>query len=106
MNDKPYSVNHWGSHPDEGNDDCWTGWDFATLAEAEAEFNNPTFIAYTDFERGVAYIQMDGPDIYRVRKNPGFKPSPEPSDREWRREIAMEEGMLNGIDSYNDWMGY
>jgi hypothetical protein len=25
---------------------------------------------------------------------------------QWRREIAMEEGMLNGIDSYNDWMGY
>ena len=25
---------------------------------------------------------------------------------EWRREIAMEEGMLNGIDSYNDWMGW
>ena len=25
---------------------------------------------------------------------------------DWRREIAMEEGMLQGIDSYNDWMGY
>ena len=24
----------------------------------------------------------------------------------WRREIAMEEGRLNGIQSYNDWMGY
>ena len=23
---------------------------------------------------------------------------------EWRREIAREEGMLNGISSYNDWM--
>lgn len=27
-------------------------------------------------------------------------------DDDWRREIAREEGMLNGIDSYNDWMGY
>ncbi len=27
-------------------------------------------------------------------------------NREWRREIAMEEGRLNGIQSYNDWMGY
>ena len=26
--------------------------------------------------------------------------------RTWREEIAREEGMLNGIDSYNDWMGY
>lgn len=24
-------------------------------------------------------------------------------DREWRNEIAREEGMLNGIDSFNDW---
>lgn len=25
--------------------------------------------------------------------------------RSWAQEIAREEGMLNGIDSYNDWMG-
>ena len=24
---------------------------------------------------------------------------------DWRMAVAMEEGMLNGIDSYNDWMG-
>ena len=30
----------------------------------------------------------------------------EEEEREWRREIAREEGMLNGIDSYNDYMGY
>lgn len=28
------------------------------------------------------------------------------SFNEWRREIAMEEGILNGIESYNDWMGW
>lgn len=25
---------------------------------------------------------------------------------DWRKEIANEEGMLQGIDAYNDWMGY
>jgi hypothetical protein len=25
---------------------------------------------------------------------------------DWRKEIANEEGMLHGIDAYNDWMGY
>ena len=30
----------------------------------------------------------------------------EADNRAWREEIAREEGMLNGIDSYNDWMGY
>ncbi len=24
-------------------------------------------------------------------------------DAEWKKEIAREEGMLNGIDSFNDW---
>tara|TARA_A100001515_G_scaffold120294_1_gene103191 strand:+ start:462 stop:716 length:255 start_codon:yes stop_codon:yes gene_type:complete len=25
---------------------------------------------------------------------------------DWAREIAREEGALNGMESYNDWMGY
>ena len=29
-----FSVNLWESHPDEGNDDCDTGADFQTEAEA------------------------------------------------------------------------
>lgn len=28
------------------------------------------------------------------------------SDDEWRREQAMEAGMLHGIDAYNEIMGY
>ena len=24
----------------------------------------------------------------------------------WREEIAREEGMLHGVDAYNDWMGW
>jgi hypothetical protein len=30
----------------------------------------------------------------------------ERSSREWRKEIAMEEGMLHGVEAYNDAMGY
>lgn len=30
----------------------------------------------------------------------------EADNRRWREEIAREEGMLNGMASYNDWMGY
>jgi len=36
-----YAVNYWGSHPDLGNDDCWTGLDFATEAAAEEAFTKP-----------------------------------------------------------------
>ena len=31
-----YTVLEWGSHPHEGNDDCWQGSDFDTEEEAQA----------------------------------------------------------------------
>ena len=31
---------------------------------------------------------------------------PASHDKAWQREIAREEGMLQGIDAYNDHMGY
>jgi hypothetical protein len=94
---KPYSVNEWGSHPDEENDDCWTGEDFATREEAEAAF------AAGSEDLDTCYLELDGPDVYKVRKLRNPRPY---DDSEWRREIAREEGMLNGMESYNDWMGY
>ena len=47
MTDKQvWSVNFWGSHPGCGEDDCWTGLDFDTEAEARECFSaytgNPT----------------------------------------------------------------
>ena len=30
----------------------------------------------------------------------------EAEERRHRQEIALEEGMLHGVQSYNDWMGY
>jgi hypothetical protein len=106
MTNNTYAVNLWGSHPDDDNDDCWTGDDFPTLAEAEAVFADPApsfpFCKMAD----VAYVELDGPGCHKVRRNPSFVPTPDEGDEDWRREIAREEGMLNGIDSYNDWMGY
>jgi len=53
---------------------------------------------------GTAYIMIDGPDVNEVRKNPHFKARSRKSadDAEWRREQAMEAGMLHGCDAYND----
>ena len=92
-----YSVNEWGSHPEAGNDDCWTGSDFATLAEAEAAF------AVTPDDSSTCFVEIDGPGVNRVRK----VRDPAPVDRdEWRREIAREAGMLGGVHAYNEVMGY
>jgi hypothetical protein len=105
---KPFSVDHWGSHPDEENDDCYTGEDFDDLFLAlQAYFTDPS-------DRSVAYVEIDGLEdsdlrrlgIPRARKNPRFVPSPPSSNGEWQREQAMQAGMAFGVDGYNDIMGY
>jgi len=93
-----YSVNHWGSHPDDENDDCFTGWDFDTLDSAEQCFRK-------DPDSSVMYIELDGPDVNQVRKNPNYRPSRD-DDSEWQRERAMQAGMAFGCQGYNEEMGY
>jgi hypothetical protein len=99
MTDK-FEVTHWGSDPEAGNDDCWTGEDFDNFEAAKKAFDtDPT-------DTSVAYVMLDlGPALGQLmRKAPNFVPTDtEKEDAEWREDIAREEGMLNGIDSYNDW---
>lgn len=112
---KPYSVTVWGSNPDEtDNDDCWTGADFATNEEACNAFMST---ALGDFAKSVAhdddfaFVMVDGPDVHLVAANPRFDHKRAARQaaadaNEWRREIAMQDGMAFGVDAYNDAMGY
>lgn len=96
-----FSVLHWGSHPEKDNDDCWQGWDFDTLEEAEAKF------AETPTDTSTAFIELDGPGINKVRKNPSFNPRQQAlDDAEWRSEFAHQQGMGLGVDAYNEAMGW
>lgn len=101
-----YSVNFWCSNPEEQNDDCTTGVDFSTFAEAESFYNdpftNPDFARH--FQRCTAFIEMDGPDVNKNRSNPDYKPSK--NDDDWGREIAMQAGMMGGCNAFNDSYGY
>lgn len=116
MNDSnpTYSVNVWGSHPDDGNDDCWNGDDFASLAEAEAEFAKDPDCDSHDQYVELAVGTRDGRrmvdvESLKVRKVAGRKGSyigDTSDDDEWRREQAMQAGMGMGVDAYNDMMGY
>lgn len=93
----PFSVNYWGSHPDAGNDDCWTGEDFATEAEARACFEKGEIPAYA----GVAsteYLELQGPDVYAVKINPLFskkrrEKQQAQDDAEWRSEYETQMRM-------------
>lgn len=90
-----YAVNRWGSSPGE-NDDCWDGNDYPTLETALADYNGtqPTY---------AAWVEIDGPGIYRKRKNPDY--APPRLDDGWRKEMQREAGMLHGVQGWNDWEG-
>lgn len=73
-----WSVNIWGSHPDEGNDDCSTGADFDTEEEARACFADPTPffgpVFHNLFTNGRPFLELDGPagsDVLEVRQHQG-----------------------------------
>lgn len=94
----PYVVLGFGSHPDSESDDCYTGAEFATLAEAR-----DAFLGTNDCS--VAFIMLDGPDVNEIRANPNYRASRRSDDGEWRREFAMQNGMAFGCVGYNDAMG-
>ena len=96
-----YSVNYHGSHPDSDNDDCWTGSDFETLEQARIKFSETPD---TFYDGCTAYVELEGPGVQEIRANPTFQGIDDGSDQ--RRELAMEEGMLQGVHAYNEIMGY
>ena len=106
-----YSVNLWGSLPEEENDDCWTGADYATLAEAQTAVTALAVeFPHQDLSY-IAFIEIDGPDHYSVIPNPKFDKKHRDRERaqddaEWKRERAMQAGMAFGCDGYNDEMGF
>lgn len=114
-----YSVNLWGSDPNEENDDCWEGHDFKTEAEARAVFDaadpitamaegvpeerRDAFIG--EYRRDAVFIEIDGPGVNESRRLRRDRPR-RADDGEWRREHAMQEGMMGGCEAYNDAMGW
>lgn len=121
MNDptKPYTVTLWGSHPDNENDDCWTGDDYATEEAARAIFDaadpveamaadlpEPRRSAFIgEYHSDAVFAQLDGPGVNEVRRLRKDR-TRRSDDGEWRREIAMQAGMMGGCDAYNEAMGY
>jgi len=102
----PYSVNLWGSDPQEGNDDCNTGGDYATREEALAVYNNPWSDFNPTFSACTAYIEIDGPDVYDSRPNPDYAGPTCDDDSDWIEEMARQNGMAFGCQGYNDTYGW
>lgn len=104
-----HSVNLWGSHPTEGNDDCWAGCDFDSWDEAFEFYNDPwqdpQFAQHYKSCTAVIELLTEGSGEQITRDNPDYNPTQDTID-DWQREIAREAGMMGGCDAYNDAMGY
>lgn len=109
-----YCVQLWGSDPDEANDDCWEGHEVASETEAR-ELAAKVVAGELDWLQSpgdYVVIARRLPDVDGVRCFDPLEKRRIPGRRakvdrdEWRREIAREEGMLGGVDAYNDWSGY
>ena len=110
-----WSVNFWGSEPGT-NDDCWTGFDFKTEAEARAAYSDPKKLKEDSYcpLQDAAWIELalgtrGGTGVLTARTidskpNPDYEPPVDTDD--WRQEPAMQAGMAFGCDGYNDMMGY
>jgi hypothetical protein len=75
--------------------------EFDTIEEARQAYDNPEslqeFVLHLDDS---ILIHMEGPDVMQARAL-----HPKMSD-DWRREIAMQEGMMGGCNAYNEAMGW
>jgi hypothetical protein len=130
---KPHIVLFWGSHPDQDNDDCWTGHDFATLAEAQEHLANPWDVKWYTPEYGfgtdqtpeqilaqkiqmyrdsTAFFELDSPELPEtiIQANPDYDARQaarrrQSDDAAERSEYAMQQGMGLGVNAYNEARG-
>jgi len=115
-----FYVNLWGSHPDEENDDCWTGVRFDTLDAAKQAASNPATFPWPSHcsSHDTAALQVTIEDEHTsaveevlVVMNPAFRPDPEAAEERsgragpWRREMQREDAMLYGVEGWNQWEG-
>lgn len=99
-----FSVDEWGSHPDENNDDCWTGEEFPTLEEARAAYDTLT---KGELDKHTAFVILSGEGVViAIFKNPKFKPSQKDGvDELWRQESQNQAAMEHGVQGWNDYEG-
>lgn len=95
-----YEVSFWKG------DNCLYDKDFNTKTEAWAEYKatcSDSNIEYVEIAE-VLSEQGGNKKLREIEKR--FNPTYKPESYDWKREIAMEAGMLHGVDAYNEVMGW
>lgn len=105
-----YGILVKGSHLNSGEDDIFTGANYSTREEADRVFEalergDYEAAGYKGTYPGCRIYLLEDDVLIRASNIPG-KRTETTDDSEWRREIAMEAGMLHGVDAYNEVMGW
>lgn len=102
---------------EQGEELCYTGFNstqemLVWLAGAGDIGDCTCLVGEWEVDDAGSKYNFDGEDVHAGDSWEQFKAEhaehrleAEEDSRRWREAIAREEGMLNGIDSYNDWMG-
>lgn len=103
-----YKVEVWGTHRNAGFDDCVTGADCDTLAEAEEWFEKFQKAQWLSTCCHFVILNSDGQLLKEAAKP--WKGTPQDpamdDDAEDRAEFARMQGMAHGVDAYNEAMGW
>jgi hypothetical protein len=100
-----YCVEEWETDPSNDEDDCNIGYCYATEAEARRDF----------IRENSVWLRLVGPNGLDERLSPIRSAQALEQERreddlrsraQWAEEIAMEAGMVHGVDAYNDIKGW
>lgn len=86
------TIKAWGSHPAEGNDDCWYGEDNVLDGDIDEVVEKYLMDSET------AYVEVVG---VKIVKNYNFK-KPIDDSEEWCSEFRMQNAMAFGVQGWND----
>lgn len=96
-----YTVLFHCEDPEVNYDLCSYTKEFTRLDIALETFN-AKLSEKDSLSNGISHVEIDGPDINKVRKNPDYVSQPETECSEG----AMQAGMAFGCQGYNDYMGW
>ena len=105
-------------YDEQGREECYAGFTstqdlIAWINRDGSKVDSACLSGKWEVDDAGSTYDFDGDELYRGETWDTFKSDHvahmeelEADNRRWAEEIAREEGMLNGMASYNDWMGY
>ena len=109
-NEDPRCNDDWGSAYDLDLEKEYTLQELVEIASGQPRRHALWIYVGEEFEHKTSgeqyFYPWDRPECLTLIRSACILEDNDESHDDWRREIAREEGMLQGVDAYNEWMGY